>query len=405
MTGDLIQVLVIGHPDPDRAAAVRLDAVPDYWADDFHVTTRESDSGLLALLARIRPQVIVSFGDVSRYRELNSAPLDIRQRWIHLEDTGLPPQEIAQRIMHCYLGYATRRRFPEQPLVSVFTPAYRSGERIARLYRSLAAQNYGNWEWVVYDDSPDEETFALLRSIREKDPRVTLFRSDIPCGVIGEVKRRCCGLARGDILAEADHDDELTDHCLADVVEGFNRFPDAGFVYTDCAEVFEDGRNATYGEHFAFGYGSYRRETWRGRDYHVSNCPSINAKTVRHIVGMPNHIRAWRRQSYFDAGGHGSAIHVADDFELCIRTFLTTRMVHVQRFGYVQYLSTENGNTQRKRNREIQRLVAYFVQRYEDEIHQRFLELGVDDFIYRGGRCDWSIANPDPTPIANYQLA
>ena len=105
------------------------------------------------------------------------------------------------------------------------------------------------------------------------------------------------------------------------------------------------------------------------------------------------------------AGGHGSAIHVADDFELCIRTFLTTRMVHVQRFGYVQYLSTTNENTQRRRNREIQRLVAYFVQRYEDEIHQRFLELGVDDFIYRDGRCDWSIANPDPTPIANYQLA
>lgn len=404
MSGELIRVLLIGHPEQGVAAAVRLDSVPEHWADDFDITSIENDHGLLAVLASVRPQVIVSFGDITQYQQLNSAPLEIRLQWIHLDDAAVAAKELAQSIMHCYLGYATRKRFPEEPLVSVFTPAYRSGQRIVRLYKSLLAQTYNNWEWVVYDDSPDDETFKLLRSIRQQDPRIMLFRSDIPCGVIGEVKRRCCGLARGDILAEADHDDELTPNCLADVVEGFNRYPDAGFVYTDCAEVFEDGRNGSYGEHFAFGCGSYRAETWRGHSYLVTNYPSINAKTVRHIVGMPNHIRAWRRAAYITAGGHGSAIHVADDFELCIRTFLTTRMVHVQRFGYVQYLSTCNENTQRKRNREIQRLVGYFAQRYEDKIHQRFVELGVDDFIYHDGGLDWSIENPASMPIANYIL-
>lgn len=395
---------MIGHPDPGIAAQVRLKQVPQTWADGFDITTLASDAGLSEVLARIRPQVIVSFGECDRHAELHAASLDIRQRWIHFTGAGKPPAEVASAIMDCYIAYATRKRFADIPLVSVFTPAYRSGQRILRLYRSLCAQSYGNWEWVVYDDSPDDETFALLTEIRRGDPRVNLFRSDQPCGVIGEVKRRCCGLARGDILAEADHDDELTDHCLADVVEGFSRFPDAGFVYTDCSEVFEDGRNASYGESFAFGFGSYRRENWRGRDYLVTNYPSINSKTVRHIVGMPNHIRAWRRKAYLDAGGHSGAIHVCDDFELCIRTFLTTRMVHVQRFGYIQYLSPSNENTQRRRNGEIQRLVAYFVQRYEAEIHQRFRELGVDDYIRAGEGCDWSIPNPDPAPIANYVL-
>jgi glycosyltransferase involved in cell wall biosynthesis len=341
---------------------------------------------------------------MAAYPELSACPLDIRQRWIHFADTAMAPAELAQHIMTCYVTYATRQRFPETPLVSVYTPAYRSGERIVRLYRSLVAQTYDNWEWVVYDDSPDDATFELLREIRRKDPRVLLFRSDEPCGVIGEVKRRLCGLARGEILAEADHDDELTDHCLADVVEGFNCFPDAGFVYTDCAEVFEDGRNASYGDSFAYGFGTYRMEDYRNRTYCVTNYPSINAKTVRHIVGMPNHIRAWRRAAYFAAGGHGSAIHVADDYELCIRTFLTTRMLHVQRFGYIQYLSASNENTQRQRNKEIQRLVGWFQQRYEDEIHQRFIDLGVDDFIRHNGECDWSIPNPDPAPVANYAM-
>ena len=201
-----------------------------------------------------------------------------------------------------------------------------------------------------------------------------------------------------------DHDDELTDHCLADVVEAFNAFPDAGFVYTDYAEVFEDGEVAGYPEGWGFGFGSYRWEQYQDKNYLVTNYPSINAKTMRDIVGVPNHVRAWRRDAYERTGGYGSEIHVADDYELLVRTFLTTRMVHVQRFGYIQYMQRDGGNTQRRRNKEIQRLVRLFHQRYELEIHARFLELGIDDFIWRDGSLDWSVENPDPAPVANHVM-
>jgi hypothetical protein len=126
--------------------------------------------------------------------------------------------------------------------------------------------------------------------------------------------------------------------------------------------------------------------------------------TVRHIVGMPNHVRAWRRGAYEGIGGYGSEIHVADDYEICLRTFLATPMVHVQRFGYIQYLSRDGANTQRTRNAEIQRLVRIFRDRYEPEIHARFAALGVDDFIWRDGRADWSIPAPPDAPMVNYVL-
>jgi hypothetical protein len=125
---------------------------------------------------------------------------------------------------------------------------------------------------------------------------------------------------------------------------------------------------------------------------------------MRHIVGVPNHVRAWRREEYERIGGHAPEIHVADDYEILVRTFLHTRMVHVKRFGYLQYLQRDGGNTQRRRNKEIQRLVRVFHQRYEAEIHERFVALGVDDFIWRDGRLDWSVPNPSPAPIANYEL-
>jgi glycosyltransferase involved in cell wall biosynthesis len=50
-------------------------------------------------------------------------------------------------------------------LVTVFTPAYKSGGKIQRAFRSLRQQTYANWEWVIVDDSDDDgRTFKMLGS-------------------------------------------------------------------------------------------------------------------------------------------------------------------------------------------------------------------------------------------------
>ena len=403
MASDLITVVLFGHPDPDIATKLSVPDTPATEADGFQATSYADDRNLPALLAETRPHVIFTFGDVASYPRLGNASLEMRRRWVHYAEPPAPA-DLARTALTVFVDIATNDRFPELPLVSVYTPTYCTGPALLRPYRSLLAQTYNNWEWVVYDDSPDDATFRQLQSIAESEPRVRLFRGDRNCGVIGEVKRRLCGLARGKLLVELDHDDELTATCLADVIEAFRTFPDAGFAFTDCAEVFDDGQLGSYPEGWGFGFGSYRTESYRGKDYYVTNYPSINSKTMRHIIGVPNHVRAWTRDAYNKIGGYGSEIHVCDDYEILIRTFLTTRMVHIQRFGYIQYLQHSGGNTQRKRNKEIQRLVRLFHQRYETQIHDRFVELGVDDFIWRDGQLDWAIANPSPSPIANYIL-
>lgn len=402
MAADLIDVVLVGHPDPYWGERLVLVDAPDTWADGFSLRTLPDDSLLEDALARRRPHVIVSFGPVDQLTRLAGQNLEIRRRWIHHDDFGVDPVSVAGEILGVFVDVATRKRFAERPLVSVFTPTYRTGELLIRAYRSLIAQTYDNWEWVVYDDSPDDETFRLASTIADADHRVSVFRSDRPSGVIGEVKRRCVGLTAGDVVVELDHDDELMATCLDDVVTALARFPKAGFVYSDCAEVFDDGSNHAYGERFAFGRGSYRREIHQGREYLVTNYPPVDAKTVRHIVGMPNHVRAWTRTAYQTTGGYGRDVHIADDYDLCIRTFLTAEMVHVQRLGYVQYLGNSGRNTQFTRNREIQRLVALFAGRYEDEIHARFVELGVDDYIWTPDGLRWDVPDPQPLPIANH---
>jgi len=404
--GAYISVLLVGS-SVSLADALVIEGHPETEPDGFRVRALPDQSRLVEALVAETPHVIITTGDVDALPALLAQPLEIRRRWLHFDDVP-PIPALVEAVLNAALATMTQPdRFPETPLVSVFTPLYRTGEmRLHRAHRSMVEQSYDNWEWVLYDDSPDLETFRLASRLADADPRIRVFRSDRNCGVIGEVKRRACGLARGDILVEFDHDDEMTDHCLGDVVEAAALYPDAGFFYTDCAEIDTDSfASLTYPHGWGMNYGSYRQETYRDRTFTVTNYPMINAATMRHIVGVPNHVRAWRRSAYLASGGFSSEVPVADDYELIIRTFLVTRIVHIHRFGYIQHIDRSSAsNTHRVRNAEIQRLVRLLRWRYEDRIHARILELAGDDFMYGPDGFDWDAPRPDFATPLNYIL-
>ncbi|HET7091998.1 MAG TPA: glycosyltransferase, partial [Thermomicrobiales bacterium] len=278
MSFDLIRVCLFGRVDPDWLARIRLRAAGAKEADNFAIHACPDDADLPRILAERRPQVIVTLGPPAAYPRLMAAPIEIRRRWTSIDDPATDPAAIAERILRTFLLNATSARFPDEPLVSVFTPTYLTGAKIERPFQSLLAQTYSNWEWIVYDDSPDDgQTFARLSELARRDQRIAAFRADHPSGNIGEVKRRACGLARGALLVELDHDDALTPNALRWLVNARNALPEAGFFYTDCAEIFENGATATYPDGWAFGFGSYRQETLGGHVYAVANYPDVNA--------------------------------------------------------------------------------------------------------------------------------
>ncbi len=194
----LVRLALFGLPDRRRVDEIRLHAPIPTEATEFDVVVFDDDRGLLAKLAEAQPHVIVSFGDIEWYRELVAAPMWVRKRWLHVTDAEAPLDELAESAMFTFAANVVADRFPQAPLVSVFTCAYRSGDRLLRAYQSLVTQSYGDWEWVVYDDSDDDgETFRLISELAAKDPRIVAARGTGNCGRIGEVKRRACGLTRG----------------------------------------------------------------------------------------------------------------------------------------------------------------------------------------------------------------
>ena len=253
-------------------------------------------------------------------------------------------------------------------MISVVTPTYNTPpDALARLWSSLKAQTHTDWNWVVWDDSPGEDTWRHLWGLAADERyRLAAHRSMVPSGGnIGRVKRQAFMVAEGDILVEVDHDDELTPDALGLIADAFQD-PEVGFVFSDWSEINPAGESCRYPDGWAFGYGS---EYVQDGEL-VMSCPPINRTTLSHIVSVPNHVRAWRASVYREIGGHDPTLVIADDYELVLRTVLATKCEHIPRRLYRQHIG---GHTaQRQRNGLIQELVAQIHADYAERLDEAF---------------------------------
>ncbi|MGG2093172.1 glycosyltransferase [Bacillus sp. S13(2024)] len=338
------------------------------------------------------PRVYVSLGaDWKEFQTLNTLPLHERKRWLHFHS---PTQIQSFTLFNCWLSYTdplptNRNVAPTQfssntPLVSIFTASYRSKEKIQRPYRSLLNQTYSNWEWVIVDDSGDSDETYNQYLLPLHDSRVRRYRQDSCNGYIGSVKRYAAGLCTGEILVELDHDDELTPNCLEKIVHTFQQHPECGFAYGDCTEVYVGNHRAHwYGWDCGFGYSVYYR-VWvheMNRWQNVYKQTAINGNTIRHLVGLPNHPRAWTRDCYHQIGGHREELLVADDYDMLVRTFLCTKYVAIPDLLYIQYRNEGGDNSTFLRNRQIQVLCKELKNYYHQRIYKRVNELGLPDNV------------------------
>ena len=375
----LPKILYVGKGKPKLITSFSY----DYEAKELNTLYLEDDTNFDTALIKFKPDAVVGItDDWKKLSNISKHNLEVRNKWITLP---INTPDIGDHAYNCAMGNILREKDNDY-LISFITPIYNTGKKLYKTYESLVRQTNPNWEWVVVNDSLDEgKTLKIAEEIASKDPRVKLydFREKTK-GIVGESKYRAFMLSSGYLLAELDHDDYLSPTVAEDLYNAAKSFPDSGFFYTDCAEVNEQWESVTYPEGFCFGYGSYRDEEFEGKKLKVVNEANINPKTIRHIVGIPNHIRAWRRDTYFKIGGHNRQLSIADDYELIVRTFLETTFVKIPKLGYIQFIYNNSSeiNTHDLSRDDIQRRVRTIMYHYNDKIAKRFKELGVEDWAY-----------------------
>ena len=247
-------------------------------------------------------------------------------------------------------------------MISIFTPT-NNCQWLEEAYDSLLAQSIADWEWIIV---PNESAVVPERITEES--RVRIIPSDAK--TVGALKRYACEQSRGDILVELDHDDLLTPDCLEETLEAFED-PAIGFVYSNHAIFWDETWDAN--EFGGFWGWEYRDFECYGHKFREALGFPPTAHSVSIIYFAPNHVRAWRREVYWKAGGHDPDYLIIDDHDLVARTYLTTQFAFIDECLYLQRYHKEQGF--RRYNQRIQELTREVRNKYLGRLIARWCEL------------------------------
>jgi glycosyltransferase involved in cell wall biosynthesis len=302
--------------------------------------------------------LLITFGDdpTEYHKDVYDIICDrMVHRWIHFSAID-NVDNFNSAVNYCYMSNITSPHENTRPIFSIFTTCYNSFEKIIRAYNSVKSQTLVDWEWVILDDSPENDHFIFLQKLFKEDSKIRLYKRSENSGSIGNVKNEAVSLCRGKYVIELDHDDEILPYVLLDATTVFDKNDEIGFVYMDFSNVYENGSNFDYGNWFALGHSGYYREKHNGKWIYVAVTPNINNVTLSHIVSIPNHPRIWRKSALLSMGNYNEFLPISDDYELLLRTAAYTKIARIRKLGYIQYMNDNNNNFSLIRNSEINRL-------------------------------------------------
>jgi len=116
----------------------------------------------------------------------------------------------------------------ENPLVSVLMTTYNREKYLAQAIESVLQSTYENFELLVVDDQSKDKSLEIARSYADKDSRVKSILNEENLGDYPN-RNKAASLASGKYLKYVDADDMIYPTGLQILVEGMEKFPDAGF--------------------------------------------------------------------------------------------------------------------------------------------------------------------------------
>lgn len=247
---------------------------------------------------------------------------------------------------------------------SIFTPTHRF-DHLPRLEASLRRQTFTDFEWIIV---PNGAVRSEKPALTLPNVRVVPSKDENRCE-IGYLKRFACHLARGEILVEVDHDDELASTALEEIAAAFS--PDVDFVYSNFCNVRADGSFFKFGD----GYGwEYRDTIVDGKKYLETIAFPPDPASFSKIWFAPNHVRAWRRDFYFKIGGHDEKLAVLDDHDILARTYIHGTCKHIDRPLYIYHVHDAN-TCYGEQNQKIQEETLNIHDKYIYQLAERWSDL------------------------------
>jgi glycosyltransferase involved in cell wall biosynthesis len=231
---------------------------------------------------------------------------------------------------------------------SIITPEHdpKNIPFLMELFETICGQTHTNWEWIVYLNNKCIPSF--VPDVIKNHPQVKVFHAYTENNNVGLIKKHAFECGTGDVLVEVDHDDLITPDCLEKLNVAYQD-DSVGFVYSDGAVLHMKDEFVPYSKEHGW---SYRMFNWKGKNLYAMDSFEPSSHSLCYIWYAPDHVRTWRKSVYEQVGGHNPELSICDDHELCIRTYLITKMVRIPEVLYIYRITGEN--TFLERNAAIQ---------------------------------------------------
>ncbi len=196
--------------------------------------------------------------------------------------------------------------FIQKPKISIVLPVYNIDVIwFQKAVESVLKQNYDNWELCIVDDaSPNDDIKQEIQRFSKADKRIKVKYLDTNRGVSG-ASNEAVKMATGDYLALLDHDDEILENALFEIVRAIN-ITNADIIYSD-----EHMINMQSGDQALHFKPDFSPDLLLSHNY------------ITHFLSV-------RKELFDNTGGFSSGYDGAQDYDLVLRlTEKTDKIFHI----------------------------------------------------------------------------
>lgn len=302
--------------------------------------TQEDKELQIQMMNQIRSIKFWSRGASSAFK-ISNGPLSIGQIWPHRE---LPPGLILPKIKKW-------KPLSNEPLVTIYIPAYNVMEYIVDSVNSALNQTYSRIEVCIHDDGSTDNTLSILKGKFGNEKRVKI--SSNKNQGIGAASNQAIENGTGDVILQLDADDVIEPNTVELLLARLQE----GHVCT---------------------YGNFKRIKPDGEliDNGWEEAEFSRERMLRSMIVHPP--RIFRRDAWEEVGKHDENLTNAVDYDFFLRLSEVGTMSHVRETLY-SYRILQTSTSRAKE--EIQTSNTL-------EVVRRSLE--------RSGISDYSLHVPNP---------
>ncbi|WP_162150779.1 glycosyltransferase family 2 protein [Acholeplasma equifetale] len=242
-------------------------------------------------------------------------------------------------------------------LVSVIIPTYNVEKYINDAMDSIINQTYKNLEIIVVDDCSTDETYNILKTYKEKDTRLKLFRNETNQKIVYTLNK-AVSYANGQYICRMDGDDISELDRIERMVKFIKENPKYDLVGCSVYSIDEKGEIL-----------SKKR---------LTNNPKVIEKTIKYQTPV---LHIWlAKKEVYDNIKYRSLLY-AEDYDFLLRVITKGYQIGNISNYYGYYVRLRSNNTQSYAGIYQRKSHAYCYKLNKKERKQKSDLFDFDDFI------------------------